>query len=97
MAILDAHWDGSLVVDLEDMHPPCGVRFVDMLADGTDIVHRYVPAVDMVDHVGFTLALLGTDFALPTAPLDFLKELAVIDSICKKWRIWSPQKQSCAG
>ena len=70
------------------MHAPCGIGFVNILADRTDVVHRYVSWVDMIDHVSPVLAFLSTNFAKPSTH-DFLKVRAVIDSIsiCKRRKI----------
>ena len=46
-----------------DMHPPSSICFVDMLTDGTDIVHRYVLCVDMIDAVGLGIAFFATSLA----------------------------------
>ena len=65
-----------------------------MLADGVDIVHRYMSSVNMIDHIGLALAFLGTNFTKPSTPLDFLKVRAVINSICKRWKKWWPKNKS---
>lgn len=40
----------------------------------------------MIDYVCLVLAFFGTNFAKPSTPLDLLKVMAVIDSICKRWK-----------
>ena len=57
-----------------------------MLAERTDPLSRYVMKVDMIDHVRLILVFFGTNFAKPSAPLDLLKVMAVIDFICKRWK-----------
>ena len=74
-----------------NMLPPRIFSLVDMLAERTDPLSRYMMKVDMIDHVCLILVFFGTNFAKPSAPLKVMKVMAVIDSICKTWK----RGQSC--